>query len=1164
MPVEIKSYSNIRPVNFRLEDPDRALDLSIPSEFSTLQGMNLMEYNFLLSANDLLNKNFTTTYLTSPQTEQDIFDLNQPEDISNSFATTLQFGDLPAGYLTITRNNTTLSSTPSVTTFDDVSAQSFTVLLTSIDDELYCNVFTYDGVHRKYLAYYAETDELVFDTIPNADGLSTNIYFTAIWSNNYLRLSLPGRTATGTLTSSLISIDGSALTALPSPDFTDYKTGTITLSNSGISNTKYLDKSNNFVYYVSGADVDPNKTLSGSKYNFLMYSNYEDNYIEGGSIYANLNYFNLKNQISNHHNVNKNLPFAENQMQRYYSSITNNETQEVSEEFLKLQYNFYTAEYTFRPDTFTKFVLPDNILPFTRLNLNDAGLQESGAYAAQSPHFSDKIYKDVSNREGVVNIYNERGAISEYLCSWLYDDGNAGKWYDRYYLPQNITGVEAEEGTLNNPPIPLSESKPVIDQIVDARGFGDLNYIDIESTLMFEPSATYYYSRVGHNSVSSILDRLSGSLLKRNFTPRSSTDSAYIGPATDTLVINTSAYDTFNIPADNRGEINGLNLSFEIDIPNLDDPKAYQLIGNIFNGGLGIIKNFYLTPIIYLYQGNTIYYYDTDFNLLKTTTIPSLTGIKDILYVSQNSDIVVVGLDSAGGKLVRLSYTGDVQKENSDAVVRDIVASDYGSRALYGAGAKALVKDTDSAAPGAWEVDLQTLICQPAGETFPPGDYSIIRRNNNTAFGTLSGLRGVNLNDTLGAAISGVGADYSLSNKVIFKDFIQDTTFLALSTDTKIWDINSFNEELYIQTDNKLQVFNTSRELLSSFTLSTSAVSGHKIDFVTEDYIVKPLVFSRDINGNLIADKITLTSTTSSGYTLSSYALPITGADLGYNFATKLGNFANPTNVYSMEQTFKEYENKFCILTRFDNQYGGSPAERIWDLQNTNWDDLASGNWSVNYADTGFTLDDNSEIIVIPNILPGKNCITLNCDLLTGKTLTYVNGLKVSDILITVGMKPLKNYLNNSFFIGQPNYSVEPISNFVTNQSFNAKYITVKNLRVYTAPLFTDMINYEYLECTQIDPVNFDITTGARNNVETIDNLFSYKIPGSLASRVKMYIKNGNLTSAEGKILSDTLVSKVNAFLPKNVTHVIFDFSIGNNFEPGENTEIILDVPSPI
>ena len=1161
MSVEIKSYSNIRPVTFMLEDPDRALDLSIPSQFSTLQGMSLLEYDFLLSANDVLNKNYTTTYLTSPQTEQDVFDLNQPEEITNSFATTLQFGGGSSGYLTIDRNNSTLSSAQSVTTFNNVSAQSFTVLLSTIENDLYCNVFTYDGDDRKYLAYHAETDQLVFDTVPNIDGLLTVTRFNAIRSDANLRLSIRGETATGALTSSLISIDGSELSLIPSPSFADYKTSTITLANSGVPNTKYLDISNNFVYYASGADIDEDKTLSGNKYNFLMYSNYEDNYLKGGNVCANLNYFNLKNQISNHHNVNKNLPFADKQMQRQYSSILNTETQEVSEEFLKLQYNFHTVEYNFRPDTFTKFVLPDNILPFTQININDAGLQAAGAYAGDSPYFSDRVYKDVGNRADVTNNLNENG---EYLCSWLYDDGVAGIWYDRYYLPQDITGVEAEEGNLNNPPIPLSASTSVIDQIVDVLGFSELNYVDIESTLMFEPNGVYYYARIGHKSVSTILNKLSGDLVKRNFTPRRNDDTAYVGPLTDTLTINASAYDTFSIQADNRGKVNGLNFSFGLDIPNLEDPKAFQLAGNLFNGGLGIVKNFYFTPLIYLYEGNTIYYYDTDFNLIKTTVIPSLTTIKDILYVSKSTDFVVIGSGPGGDKIMRVSYTGDVQKENSDDIASDIVASDYSSRVMYGAGSKVLIKDLNSIAPGAWDLDTQTLICQPATDILPAEDESIIRRNNNTEYGTMRGLRGVNLNDTLGAAISGTGSNYGMSNKVIFKDFVEDTTFLALSTNTKIWDINSFNEELYVQTDNKLQVFSTDRELLSSYTLSTSAVSGHKIDFVTEDYITKPLVFSKDINGKLIADKITLTPTTSSGYTLSSYALPITGADLGYDFGTKLGNFENPTNVYSMEQTFKEYENKFCVLTRFDNEYAGAPLDRIWDTDEGIWSDLTSGNWSVNYSGAGGALDDNSEIIIIPNIIPGKNCVTLNCDLLTGKTTVDVNGTEVADINITVGMRPLKNYLNNSFFIGQPNYSIAPIPTFITNQDFNAKLITVSNLRAYNSHLFPDLVDYQFLECAEIDPINFDITSGTRNNTETIDNLFSYAIPGSLANRVKIYIKNGGLTSKEGQILSDNLTAKVKTFLPKNVTHVIFDYSIGNNFDPGDSMEILRDVPSPV
>ena len=102
---------------------------------------------------------------------------------------------------------------------------------------------------------------------------------------------------------------------------------------------------------------------------------------------------------------------------------------------------------------------------------------------------------------------------------------------------------------------------------------------------------------------------------------------------------------------------------------------------------------------------------------------------------------VVVGSGPGGDKIMRIAYTGDVQKENSDDIASDIVASDYSSRVMYGAGSKVLIKDLNSIAPGAWDLDTQTLICQPATEvSYQLQDESIIRRNNNTEYGTMRGL----------------------------------------------------------------------------------------------------------------------------------------------------------------------------------------------------------------------------------------------------------------------------------------------------------------------------------------------------------------------------------------------------------------------------------------
>ena len=91
------------------------MDLSVPNKFSTQQGLNLLEYNFLLSANDLKTKNYTHNFLTSKFTEDQIFDLLLPDQPVRSFNTTIQFAtsaaaDLTGGYLTMGKNNSPLTS----------------------------------------------------------------------------------------------------------------------------------------------------------------------------------------------------------------------------------------------------------------------------------------------------------------------------------------------------------------------------------------------------------------------------------------------------------------------------------------------------------------------------------------------------------------------------------------------------------------------------------------------------------------------------------------------------------------------------------------------------------------------------------------------------------------------------------------------------------------------------------------------------------------------------------------------------------------------------------------------------------------------------------------------------------------------------------------------
>ena len=1135
-----KSYKDLIPIRFILEDPDRALDLSIPGKFTSQQGASFLEYNFLLSANDVKNKNYTTNYLTSPLTEQGAFDLKLPETINDSIATTLKFSLSSDRYLTIDKNNTSLSSSAffsilSSSAEDNNATQNFVVDLSAkADGTPLCQIWTRDGEYKKYLVQnngvVTDSISLIFDTIttPSDNRSIFNIIqnndkiLLSIYDSNNENIALAGQQyIVGPVLDSVLTLSAAIATSQI------YRDSTIEVSDNAID-TNYVKSSNNFVFYLSGNEVDTTETLAEQSYNFIFYNNYEDNYLSGDEIVGKLNYFNLKNQISNNNNVNKNLPHADPQQQKYYTNILNNETQETSEEDLKLGYNFYTAEYSFLPDKYTKFKLPPSILPFKALNINDSDIQKSGSFASQSPYFSDRVYKTLDKN---ANYNEQNGSL---LCTWLYNDNVDGIWYDRYYLPQNISELSASRGNLNQVFNYTSE----VDTIIDARDKENLDYYDIESSLTFEPSGTYYYARIGEKYIKKILDTQSDVRLKSGLTPIN-LYTQKTAATTSTMVFDTSSYDTFKFDTGATSKVNSLNLSFEINTPKLESFKGYQVIGNNYNSGISVIKNFYPTPFITLQQDNTIFFYDTDFNLIRETSFPDISAIKDICYVAENTDLILRCGSSTGGKLLRVNIAGDIIKENNDVIAQDLANSDITSRIFYGAGNLATFQSSKNGV-NAWNVDLLTLVAEIG--SLGVGEDSVVRQLDNTITNTMSGLRGVNLNDTIGAAISG-------HNTVIFKDFNDSITFAALNTDTKIWDINAFDEKLYIQTDNKLKVFDTNRELLSTFSLTTSAVSGYKIDFISEDYKVKPIVLSRGSDYKLIVDKIDTHVNNSSGYEITTYNLDISSVDLGYDFNNTPGVFVSPTNLYSANQTYKKYENKLCLVTRFDNSFSVLPTERIWNDTNTDWDSVSAGNWSVNYSNAGGGLTDNSEIIEISNLDKNSNCISIDADLITGQIKVYVNGKKTNDYSIDTGIKPLKNYLGNNFLVGAPNYGFDTVTRYVKNQELLAKNGSIGHLSVYTRELNDDLIMYEALKCSRVDPVVFDILTGTRINTETIDNLFSYKIPGSLSNRIKIYIKNGNLKNADASKIVEILAGKIGEFLPMNITTVDYDFSIGNRIE---------------
>lgn len=1150
-----KNYSDIRPIRFNLRDRDRSLDLSVPAKYASQQGGNFLEYEFLTNLNDVKNKNYTTNFLTDTKTESEIFDLNYDENINNSFITTIKFDNNDSKYLTITKNNTSLSSQTSVgllSTGKDnpYTTQSFIVDLSANSiNESVCQIWTYDGLYKKYLVQRGTNQstqpDIVFDTLnENLEQLQRATFNISFDGDNAI-ISIFNETSVSDSdeydnTEFIVTATSSTLTAISGFDANTLSAARFKIENYNQIDIDYSNYSNNFVYYTSGADLDYNKTLPNQKYNFLFYNNYEENFLSGSEIYGQLSYFNLKNQISNDNNVNKLLPFSLPQQQRYYNSILNNETQEVSEEDLKLGYNFYTTEYIFEPDKYTKFVLPTNILPFETININDADLQGAGAYAAGSPYYSDRVFK----LQDEVNA-GENEQNGSFLCSWLYDNGDGGIWLDRYYLPNYSTpplsGVL--QGTVN-------QYTTQIQNVSGSFGLGENNvyYYDIKSTLVLEPGKTYYYARVGKSYVSKTLNGISNKVIKSDFNINSILTESILSEQSS-IVFDGTVYDEFDFPTSQDSDQGALALSFSLNTPSIEATKAHQLIGNLYNTGLSIVKNFYFSPFVILQDGNSLRYYDNNFNLIKTNTFNALTGINDVCYMTQSGDVVLIGADNNTGKILRVNFNGDIIRESTHALSNQLVNSQYTSRVFHGVGSTARFFSPDET----FNLDLQTLsIDLLQAESGESGILSAV----NTPIAAVSGLKGVNIDGKFAASLSAGDGIHSLGDEVYFTEYETGDQFRAIGSQSdRIWDINAFDDKLYVLSDNKLHVFNTDRETLSTINLSTSAVSGYKIDFISEDYIVNPIVFSRDVNSNLIVDKIITTQNN----TVSTYSLGFSSIDLGHPATPMPGNFVSPTNLHSLEDTFRTYENKFCFVSRFDNEIAEQDEKNPWNTFSTAWTAFSGGNWNVNYMGTGATLVDNSDIHIIEGIRDGYNCIQIDLDLVTGLIRVFVNGSETTTFTINAGIKPLKNYLYNNFYIGVPNFSTGSIIDYKSSSVSLAKNAILKDINVFDTTLDTDILKYLYLNCTKkIDNVNYDITTSVRNNVETINNFYSYKIPGSLSNKIKILIKNGNLSNKEQETIENSLRKRISKFLPAtiNINDIEFDFRIGNDQPEDEPTPL--------
>lgn len=422
-----------------------------------------------------------------------------------------------------------------------------------------------------------------------------------------------------------------------------------------------------------------NNSLSASNYtdsiktNMLVHSEYY--YLTGEFI--PVNFFNLKNDqtpygITKSNNIdprNDSIYFN-----REYNKIDTGTNQLDGSSNISLEYSTNTHTFTFKPGM-NYFNTPQDVEPFTKININDTNIFQSGAIAGGNPAQSDKIYKQRKSSD-IYSLTTKWGISVEeqlgtWLCTWLSGGDNPNikpVWVDRYYNPSKTGFVEA-----------LTEVTDFVHNKYTTTSLevfesNEGEVIDIPSILTIEPGKHYAYYRINKNDIVNNLSTLDPHHIQAGISNYKTTSNT---PG----VVRDS---TYNFDGKHIGELpNGqklnnvsqFSLSLDINLENFKKTQNHQIIGNYTSSGLGLFQRNDTSPFMFLLgsdgaavnnqvQNSSIRIYDNNFKLYNYITNDSY--LQDSESPGLFHSLVIRELPE---EIFAISTTGDIVEITHDGIV---------------------------------------------------------------------------------------------------------------------------------------------------------------------------------------------------------------------------------------------------------------------------------------------------------------------------------------------------------------------------------------------------------------------------------------------------------------------------------------------------------------
>jgi hypothetical protein len=302
---------------------------------------------------------------------------------------------------------------------------------------------------------------------------------------------------------------------------------------------------------------------------------------------------------------------------RRYNKIFTGLNQEDGYDKMYLGYTSRVTKYTFNKDEDNYFHIPYGVGDFPpystgTLPLSDTDIIDYGAYSNTTPYRSDRIFKKNADYKNYSNWGDSNGSYypltgtgtilhnGTYLCTWL-SAGPIGVdpiWVDRFFDPRYVNLRSTDWTTISALSSFLSYSSNNYPNVI----------WDTPSNLTFEPGVLYYYHRIGDGDNNTLVQSFSGLTYHFNswgpilYNQVTGLSAGLITSFTSANSgINTTVRTPYYIPGDTYGVVYTNNIDFTNNKGNTLSFFSYQddwsqlhgdqIVGNYFNGGIGIFNN---------------------------------------------------------------------------------------------------------------------------------------------------------------------------------------------------------------------------------------------------------------------------------------------------------------------------------------------------------------------------------------------------------------------------------------------------------------------------------------------------------------------------------------------------------------------------------------------